>query len=265
MKHLLRLALLFKLGLLTACVSEPHLTRDPAQVPQTKINTYAEEIKVPNSEAFRGWINHPKYQLSSENIDQLEKIAITCSVQILYPTHPTMDLKEYHVYLSGRYDHFKLAGNFDNAREVGKDEACFLSAPRHSKRGTDGRLNCLDAHTIEFVILSDTYQDQCGNYYRGYSKQLIFPRDHRMQDLWSPGRWTYLDPNSEFNREGSSVKDVLPGHTYEVQATDFIFLTPLFPTDAKKVGSARANALKYTHTYNPKTFLFNAKEADKSQ
>ncbi|MGE3758916.1 MAG: hypothetical protein AB7H97_14235 [Pseudobdellovibrionaceae bacterium] len=243
---------------LSACSSD-QIVRNPAQGSHDTEKPFTKNYPIPNEYGFTGWHKNPTYQVIDRNLNKMPRVSVECEDKKLYPTHPAMNLKEYYIFLKGRYDHFKLFGNFDNKKEDGKDEACIISAPRGSKKNSNGRLNCVSAHSIEYTVLSDTYMDRCGNYYRGLSEQQYFPTENRMQDMWSVGRWTFADPKSEF--QGSKVVEVIAGHTYPTAENQFLFLTPLFEGDMKAINESKENALKYTHTYDAEKMTFEVKDS----
>lgn len=200
----------------------------------------------PNNSSFRGWSALSSYQTNAMPVSNFTRIEIACDSDKLYPTHPSMIAKDYHVFLTGSYDHFKLTAN---------DEACKIPAPKGSKKNAEGKLGCLASYKIHYALISDIFVDKCGNLYRGFEEQMFFPELNRMQDLWSLGRCTFPDPNSELNNGNSKIVEAIAGHTYAVARSQFVFLTQLFPGDLEKIQRARTSALE-THIFNPATLLF---------
>ena len=171
---------------------------------------------------------------------KVKKTTLNCAgAEELYPTHPDMGLKEYYNAQWGRYDQRLLKGN---------DEACLVS----SRPSRPNALKfCLAADILKYVIISDTYQDACGNLYRGFYEEMYFKAQDNMGTLFSKGRSVYPDPNAMFSGE------MITAGTYAVPASEFLFLTPLFPGDAEKIEKARKQAFQSGMTYDPQNFLFD--------
>ncbi|WP_298290109.1 hypothetical protein [uncultured Litoreibacter sp.] len=168
----------------------------------------------------------------------------------LYPTHPAQDNKTYHVGDRARY----------NARELdARDEECVLSQIGDRRPGAGGnrsqaaidrvirraeetgrRIPCQQADVVLRYVLSDTYIDACGNYYRGVKALDFLGSYENMGTLFSPGRVQYRVPGSQF-------KEYYAGQTYAVKHTDFLFLADLLPGDMEKINRGRT-AAQSTHT-----------------
>jgi hypothetical protein len=174
----------------------------------------------------------------------------------LYPTHPSQVLKEYHAYDSARY----------NQREIdGRSEACLVSRVRAhpnarqpsaasvariiAEAEANGRgIPCLQADAVHRVVLSDTYIDACGNYYRGVKRLSFLGSQENMGTLFSAGRTSY--------NQGASVTDgQYDGPTYAVPYTDFVFLAELLPNDMGRITQARS-AARATHKLDETGRLF---------
>lgn len=195
---------------------------------------------IPDTKAFLGWNEDAGGQSTKLDSVKVRKINLNCArADKLYPTHPDMGLKEYYNARWGRYDQRLLKGN---------DEACLISTK--PSRPTAPKF-CLAADILKYVIISDTYQDACGNLYRGFYEEMYFKSHDNMGTLFSKGRSLYPDPEAMFAGE------MITSGTYPVEASEFLFLTPLFPEDAKKIEKARFRALQSGMKYDPQTFLFD--------
>ncbi len=195
------------------------------------------DTNIPYSEAFLGWSTPKGYQDDSIHFDRLSPKDLNCQSQLLYPTHPQQNLKIYHIYRHGKYNHFKLKGD---------DEACAISAKQNNGRGFK---NCFRPDLLVDVVLSDTYMDSCGNYYRAFNHVQFFSRLENMGHLFTPGRTLYQDPQSNFEN------DFIVGQTYFVNLSDFLLVTELFPGDFELIKQYSAEALK-THVFDKNTYLY---------
>lgn len=166
----------------------------------------------------------------------------------LYPTHPSQTLKTYHIYDRAGYDSRQLDG---------RDDTCILSQihdgrPNARPRSqalinrviaqaeqTGRRIPCQLGDYVHRVMLSDTYIDVCGNYYRGVKSMQFLESQENMGTLFSPGRTNYRVTDSRFNER-------YDGHTYPVARTEFVFLAELLPGDMGRITSERRRA-RQTH------------------
>jgi hypothetical protein len=177
----------------------------------------------------------------------------------LYPTHPSQGTKEYHLYDTAQYSNQQLDG---------RDDTCLVSQVRAHPRArplnpatvqriireaeaNGRRIACLQADIAHRVVLSDTYIDACGNYYRGVKRTSFLQSNESMGTLFSPGRTNY--------DRGNSVSDgQYDGDTYPVRHTEFAFLAELLPGDMPKITQARA-AARATHTLDTAGRIFHLK------
>uniref|UniRef100_A0AAN0NLR3 Uncharacterized protein n=1 Tax=Yoonia rhodophyticola TaxID=3137370 RepID=A0AAN0NLR3_9RHOB len=95
------------------------------------------------------------------------------------------------------------------------------------------------ADRVHRVMLSDTYIDACGNYYRGVKSMQFLESDENMGTLFSPGRTNYRVPDTAFDER-------YDGHTYPVPNVDFAFLAAILPEDMDKIATERRRA-RQTH------------------
>lgn len=195
---------------------------------------------VPEAQALKNWRDS-----NSENISELEQwrtnsLPSNCSDQNLYPSHPQQSSKKYHIHQLASYAYFN----------VPPDSPMCAIATRPG-RPTD-RKYCLKAYQFNYVLLSDIFQNSCGEFFRGFWQVLFSSKNEKMQQLFSKGRVLEKNPKSEF--EG----DFLVGGTSAVPKGDFFFLAPLFPGDIERTKELRESA-KQDFTYDPSTLLFTPK------
>lgn len=193
--------------------------------------------EAPNSAAFKGWAR--KFQEESSDIDPYawERAALACDRPGIFPTHPQMSLKRYHLVLSGQYDHLRLRGN---------DQACAIGGKKPDGRGI---VPCFRPDILHYALLSDTYQDACGHLFRGVKEAAFFRRHETMSTLFSPGRAVIPKPSSEF-------KEFIVAPTKAAAPEDFLFFLQLLPGDEGKIAEERDKALKGGFIYNESTGLF---------
>ena len=165
--------------------------------------------EVPSAHAFLGWSNHTDREAIT--LDKIEKVEIKCGTK-LFPAYPQSYLKQYHEVLIGSYDHAKMTA---------KDDACAIA-------GNGPVRHCLRPKLIYSYILSDTFNDSCGNLYRGVWRVVFFDSDESMGTLISKGRTLYEDPKAEL--PGTYVY----GPTYACDVSEFIYLGRPFPGDSVK-------------------------------
>lgn len=200
-------------------------------------------LAISDPQAFLGWREVDGYVSSRVNLQTLQKVTVDCPKgTALYPTHPQQDTKLYHVFNVGKYNQAKLNGD---------SEVCALSSKFKNSRGT---LTCLAPDLIYEVVISDTYEDACGNLYRGFWKREFKKSEESMGTLFSLGRTLYERPGALFKN------DFYVDSTYSLDAKDFLFLTPAFKEDSVLVSQARARILGVTHTYDSQSHLYIYKQ-----
>jgi hypothetical protein len=196
---------------------------------------------IPNPEAFLGWRTVQGYTTSDVKIDQLQKVGLNCQLdnKNLYPTHPQQESKHYHLFDWGSYNHGKLNGD---------SEACTISSKYKNR---NGQYACLRPDVVYNVVMSDIYQDKCGNLYRAFKQTIYLDKNESMGTLLSRGRTIYPNPNSQFPGE------VYVGPTYPVPVQEFLFLTLPLAGDIEKSNQMKRRALSTTHTFDALELLFN--------
>lgn len=194
---------------------------------------------VPDPEAFKGW----QRQSGEDSLfgpGGSRKIPPVCARPGIFPTHPQMSLKHYHLVLTGTYDHFRLSGG---------DAACAMGGKKPNGKGV---VPCLRPDTLVYVLLSDSYQDFCGNQFRGVKEISFFRRHEKMSTLFSPGRTVERKPDSPF-------EEYILAPTQMASAEEFDFFLELFPEDGQKIGRERERAIKAGLIFNEQSGLFERK------
>lgn len=194
--------------------------------------------EVPNQSAILRWTEKSGYVSNPLNLNKIAKISLSCEDKKLYPTHADQTTKAYHVFNAGIYNAQKLKGS---------DRACLR--PSLYRNGS-GIYYCVRADHIETAVISDTYKDRCGNFYRGFWRVTYMHADESMGTLFAKGRTMYVRPGAEFKG------DYVLGGTYPVDEKEFLFLSPLFLTDKEKIDSQFYANQTSKIRYNDKTLLF---------
>lgn len=177
--------------------------------------------EIPSPQAFKGFKDKVGYASMPLDLNKLMKVQVKCQTKDLLPTHQQQTTKQYHIYQSGSFDLSKLP--FDS-------EACTM--PSKFKNGK-GQFYCQQSDILESTVISDTYKDSCGNFYRGFWRVTFLRKNETMGTLFSLGRTLYPKPNSPVEN------DFEPGDIYPVPTTQFLFFTSLFTADAKKIDELR--------------------------
>ncbi len=192
--------------------------------------------------AFLGWRFSQDHTRSEIDPTKLNAKTIDCEDKNLYPTDPLMTKKEYHLGYSGKFN-FNL---------LQKDQpGCMIGGLTLIK----GVYPCFSSDTLRHVIISDTYQDRCGNFYRGFSQVVYLKKEENMGTLFSRGRTMYPNPKSEI------PNDFVFGETYSVQASDLFLVAALFEKDLPKIRKDREFALQGEFVFNGQTLLFSLKNS----
>lgn len=193
------------------------------------------------------------WQEHSQRINiQLEELPAPISFRcansnLLYPTHPLQQGKEYHQRQQSRY----APENLD-----GRDIACGQSRVRQSQMplraiannierhnaryGADTPLVCNAGARVQRAVLSYTYIDECGNYYRG---------------VWT-ARFVGPEPDSALWARGIEMPGGRLRPTIALPYTDFDLLMPLFPGDLDAIGGYRTAALRRDFTLAADQLIF---------
>jgi len=207
--------------------------RVPASdIPFTSWKAYLEHEKGSLADLFpdskyleQRWVKYEEFdvdgrQFPPQNIDVLP---LTCKDKNLYPTHPQQFTKEYI---------YSVVAKYDNTRLPGKTSSCELAT-------RNAQAYCIRAMRAVVAVMSDTYQDGCGNFYRGYwlkSYRVAVDRkksEDNMGTLFALGRAQYPKPNAAFAGE------FIDGDTYPVNVKEFLFLAKLLPNDMKRIRDAQ--------------------------
>jgi hypothetical protein len=195
--------------------------------------------EIPEAQAFLGWSENESLTQKPRPEDA-PRAELACADKHLFPTHPSSDRKRYHRAAVGRYDYFKL----DGASNV-----CKIKGTTKDPR--TGLLRCFTADELQYIVLSDTFEDSCGNMYRGFWAVSFFGMDENMGTLMSLGRTVYQNPHSEFQG------DMYDASTYAVEAKQLLVLSPLFDGDADAIAHDRKAATDAkTHRYDASTHLW---------
>lgn len=175
------------------------------------------------------WVKYEEFDVDGSQFPpaRVDIIPLQCRDKNLYPTHPQQFTKEYVLGLVAKYDNRRLPGSSD---------ACAVS--------TTTKSYCIVAQRGVVAVMSDTYEDGCGNLYRGYwfLNYRIGGGPTKSEDnmgtLFSKGRTQYPKRNAMFAGE---VED---GNTYAVDVKNFLFLSPLLPNDLKRIREAQGYAAR---------------------
>lgn len=153
--------------------------------------------------------------------EEVRQVPLSCDNSALWPTHPFQTTKEYLWAGFAHYYHHKLPVD---------SYACLRPNPTN-------RFCVLGAIAMA-VIMSDTFEDECGNVYRGYWLVSYLKSDENMGTLFSRGRTAYQRPGSPYEY------DMIEGDTYPLQNKDFLFLGELLPLDHENISREQDRAFK---------------------
>lgn len=179
------------------------------------------DAPVPDAPAFRGW------NVSQDDLHQFKPVEIACADKTLLPTHPQMTMKTYHKVLAGSYNHFLLQAD---------SKACTIGG---RTKNAKGEFPCFQGNQLKYYLLSDTYQDRCGNFYRGYFEALFFRTQETMASLYSPGRSVIA-----VQRPGGLPPDFDPSSTQAVSVENLFQLEALLENEKDKVMAEQMMAQK---------------------
>jgi hypothetical protein len=238
MKFFLLVIFYSSLGFANAIEPKLQISEAPKEQNILLVDYSANPKDIPNSKAIQRWAEKPGYVSNSLDLNKLVKISLNCEDKKLYPTHADQTTKAYHVFNAGIFDARLLKGS---------DKACLR--PSLYRNGS-GVYYCVRADHIETAVISDTYKDSCGNYYRGFWRVTYMHADESMGTLFAKGRTMYVRPGAEFKG------DYVLGGTYPVDEKEFLFLSPLFLTDQEKIDSQFFANQTSKIRYNDKTLLF---------
>lgn len=185
------------------------------------------------------WSDDSDYKYSLEPFTPTNKNNLSnklCGSKF-YPAHPMANTKLYHFAKYKRYQTHKIPAD---------SYIC-----RTTSRGA--RKYCLASGSLKFVVISDTFFDSCGRYFRGFWP-VAYNTDHENNGtLLAKGRTITPRPNSPFRN------DFIPSNTYEVQKSDFIYFAPLLKGDVSKINKAVQSSRKFYQLIK-KNMIFRKEE-----
>ena len=156
---------------------------------------------LPESEKLSDWKGNPNYASNDEAQapESMEKVEISCHSERLWPTHPQQTTKDYVYAVFASYQDRKYA----------------------------------DA---QVVVMSDFFQDECGNMYKAYWLTSFLSDEETMHTLLSLGRRLVRRPNG-------SPGDYTFGTTFYVNENEFLFLAKMPIEEEWKVKLSQEDAL----------------------
>lgn len=220
------------LVLMTACSAWAPKNRIPSSLSQTTWKDYLQQ-EILARQNLKDLFPDAEYlimpwKLSTEvafgevpaNPSRLTETQVNCRDKKLWPTHPQQSTKEYVYAVTASYDYHRLPG---------ESEACITA--NYNKR------LCVRSTWANIFIISDIYEDSCGNTYRGYWLTSFLQSQESMGTMVSKGRTVYPKPQAQFRN------DYVTGYTYPLTPQDFLFLTSPWPQDLEKARRERTRAL----------------------
>jgi hypothetical protein len=196
---------------------------------------------LPEPSALGPWQNEISADIDfasypSLSLDDLDK---QCpGLKFLYPSQPQQSLKKYSLMQWAPYDLLKISAESP------------LCLRKSNPPTPNAKTFCLRTDSAHRVILSDTYMDSCGNYYRGFHSLEFLGQNETMGTLFSLGRAAYPDPSTD-------LKGIyIDGSTYPVPIESFSKIGPLLPSDLEQILSLRSQALSHDFTWSAQDFIF---------
>jgi hypothetical protein len=176
----------------------------------------------PDSHLLKGWSESSDIVITrTETPETIRKVSINCPSRNLSPTHPQQYTKEYHYAVWSHYDHGRL-----------KPDSAACERPNPTNRF------CVKATYANAVFMSDLYNDDCGNTYRGYWLVSYLQSDESMGTLFAKGRTVYPKPDSEWEGE------MITGDTYVTQESEYLLFSAINKTEAEQINMSQRNAIK---------------------
>lgn len=218
MKTRLKISLTLLFTLLGSCAGSP-IRKIAAEPKPLDLNVQMNQFEHP--EALGAWTEQTSYLTTTIKIQTLPKANLECESKSLKPTHKSQATKLYHDYRYARYDLRKLKG---------EDFVCTIPARFKNDRGIK---YCMKAANAYYAVLSDTFEDECGHFYRGVWSVYFYTHTDNIGTLLSKGRTVYPRAGSELEN------DFTEGDTYPVDESAFLFLTPLLERDKKDIEAQR--------------------------
>lgn len=237
MKIIFKLFIVLFLFIISAC---SHTPKSERKIAALEMPPWFDPEKIPESSSIQRW-NNPQIESTEIDWNSLKKIEIpeSCNSDQLFPSHPQQTNKIYHLYREALLDFQKIP--FDS-------KACLVPS-RYPHAGT-GKFYCMLADSLTYVVISDTFEDLCGNLYRGFWNASFFKKKEKMTDLLSKGRTV--------NRPQGVGNVFLPANTYALKRSDFLFLLSIFEGDQEKINLLKDSAKK-THTFSEASHLYITK------
>lgn len=160
------------------------------------------ELDLPEPQHLSAWRWNQNYAPSETASDpaKLTKVNLNCNSDRLWPTHPQQTAKDYVYAVTASYENRKYA----------------------------------DANAI---VMSDMFQDECGNKYKGYWIVSFLSDEETMHTLISKGRRI-------IRKAGGFPGEFTSGSTFAVKADEFLFLTDLPAEENWKVELSQERALQ---------------------
>lgn len=190
-------------------------------------------------QAFLGW-RDDETMAERPRPEEAPHVELACADKHLYPTHPASDRKRYHRVAIGKWDNFKVDGDSDVCKIKGT-----------SKDPRTGLRRCAAADDMQYIVLSDTFEDSCGHLYRGFWSVSFMTMDENMGTLMSLGRTVYEKPHAEFKG------DMYDAQTYAVDAKQLLVLSSLLDGDADAIARDRKSVTDAkTHQYNATSHIW---------
>ncbi len=232
----------FLMSLLVSCASQEQV-RLPSSTPYQRtwheyvMNNFIEKHGIekyfPDPEYMKRWQENREFVINTALPPfRITEKPFSCKVRKVYPTHPSQYTKDYLYAVYANYDHGKIPPN---------SSACMRKNPT-------GRF-CVRTTSAYMVVMSDTYEDECGNYYRGYWLITYLKSDESMGTLFAKGRAAYEKPDAQFANE--YVED----GTHFLAPREFLLFSELLPGDAKKIREEKARALRSGFRMKGKLFV----------
>jgi hypothetical protein len=176
----------------------------------------------PDAQYLVGWNENPDFIVTrKESPESISKVEIQCDSKNIWPTHPQQYTKEYQ---------FAAWSHYDQGRLSPASYACQRANPTNRF--------CVMATYANAVFMSDLYNDECGNTYRGYWLVSYLKSDESMGTLFAKGRTVYPKPNSEYEGEFQT------GDTYVTKVSDYLFFSGISNLELQQIDLSRQNALK---------------------
>lgn len=219
--------------------SEDGASSSAAAATETTASEPIPRSEIPESQAFIGWRENDSLT-EKPRPEDAPRANLACADKHLFPTHPASDRKRYHRAAIGRWDYFKLDGT---------SSICKIKGTTKDPR--TGLLRCFSSDEMQYIVLSDTFEDSCGNMYRGFWAVSFMTMDENMGTLMSLGRTVYQNPHSEFKG------DMYDAQTYAVEDKQLLLLSPLFAGDKEAIAKDRQLVTDAkTHRYDAGTHLW---------